>query len=223
MLFKNYPNTQAPSNYIRLLFIFADMCEAEAIINKYPFQKQKNNFYTCWDANHSCLMDILLLQQWGRQGVISSLNTELLSNYHACLNIGFAGTSSFLFPLHSCYSIDRVAELSSENPQTLSHQPELELISLSSLPLAHLVSSPTPYRYGMHDYFQLIDMEGYTISQLCKKQNLPCMMIKIVSDYTTPEGGEYIKNNKHALAETLYTTLKDSMDSIRSLVTSIHH
>lgn len=210
---------QILTKYTRLLFIFADICEAEAVIREYPFEKKHPNFYSYRNANHLCLMDLLILKQWGRDGVISSLTTELLSNYHACINMGFAGSSSFCFPLHSCYTIDRVVELSRENPQALSHQPELTLLPLPSLPLAHLASSPIPYKYGIQEHLQLIDMEGYTIARLCKNQGLPCIMIKIVSDYTIPEGSDYLKNNKHALAETLCATLRELLISIIALVT----
>lgn len=210
---------QILTNYTRLLFIFADMCEAEAVIQGYPFEKKHLNFYTYRDTNHLCFMDLLILKQWGRDGVISSLTPELLSNYHACVNMGFAGSSSFCFPLHNCYTITRVAELNHENPQDPSPQPELTLLPLPSLSSAHLASSSIPYKYGMLEHLQLIDMEGYTIAQLCKNHNLPCIMIKIVSDYTTPKGSDYLKKNKHALAETLCVTLRECLISIIALVT----
>lgn len=204
-------------NSTRLLFIFADMCEAEAIIQGNPFLQKRPNFYTYEDPSRVCCIDLLILTRWGRDGVAASVHTALLSHYHACVNMGFAGSASQSFPLHSCYTIARVAELSDTDPYTLSSRPELPLYCLPSLPAAYLVSSPRPYKYGMQDSFQLIDMEGYAIADRCASLGLPCIMIKIVSDYTTPEGGDYLKNNKHALAKTLCSTLRESLDAIIAL------
>ncbi|AFS24628.1 nucleoside phosphorylase-I family protein [Chlamydia psittaci] len=193
-----------PSNYLcKILLVLADRSEAQSLLQDFAFAKLTENFYRCPDMHMSILIDMIILDQWGKDGVIRALTNTVLKNYDSCVNVGFAGACSPRFPLQTCYTIDRVSQLSKDLPNQLDTTPELTVIALPSLPKATLVSAHAPYTYGFHDTFQLVDMEGYAIAELCKNVNLRCMMLKITSDYTTEDGRDYIKQHKHVLSEKL--------------------
>ncbi|QXE27205.1 hypothetical protein [Chlamydia buteonis] len=194
----------APSNYLcKILLVLADRQEAQSLLQDFAFTKLTNNFYRCPDIHMSILIDMIILDQWGKDGVVQALTNTLLKNYDSCVNIGFAGACSSRFPLQTCYTIDKVSQLSKDIPNQLDTTPELTVTALPSLSKATLVSAHAPYKHGFHDTFQLVDMEGYSIAGLCKNLNLRCMMLKITSDYTTKDGGDYIKQHKRVLSEKL--------------------
>lgn len=205
----------ALSNYLcRVLLILADMNEAKSLIQDFSFTRYDKNFYQCRDAHMSLAIDMILLEQWGEAGVIKALSNTKLEDYDSCVNLGFAGSCSPDLPLQSFYTVDKVAQLSKTHPKQLDSAIALEITTLPNLPKASLVSAHAPYRYGFHETFQLVDMEGHTIARLCKNHHLHCMMIKITSDYATQEGGVYLKKHKNVLAEKLSYAFSSSIYDI---------
>ncbi|SYX08865.1 nucleosidase,Phosphorylase superfamily [Chlamydia poikilotherma] len=205
----------ALSNYLcKILLILADMNEAKSLIEDFAFIRTDKNFYQCRDSHMSIAMDMILLEQWGKDGVIKALKDIKLENYDSCVNLGFAGSCSPDLPLQNFYTINSVSQLSKTTPEQLDSAIELEIIAIPNLPKATLVSAHTPYKHGFHETFQLVDMEGYAIARLCKNHNLRCMMIKIISDYATQEGGEYLKKHRDVLAEKLSYAFTSSIYAI---------
>ncbi|MEF9497263.1 hypothetical protein [Chlamydia sp. 04-14] len=203
------------SNYFcKILLILADMNEAKSLIEDFDFTRVNKNFYECRDTHMSIAMDMILLEQWGENGVIKALRNTKLENYDSCVNLGFAGSCSPDLPLQTFYTIDKVSQLSKTSPEQLDSAIALEIIAIPNLPRANLVSAHAPYKYGFHKTFQLVDMEGYAIARLCKNHNLRCMMIKITSDYATQEGGEYLKKHRNVLAEKLSYAFTSSIYDI---------
>ncbi|QVE48926.1 hypothetical protein SBV42_04020 [Chlamydia crocodili] len=205
----------ALSNYLcKILLILADINEAKSLIEDFAFKRTDKNFYQCRDSHMSIAMDMILLEQWGEEGVIKALRDIELENYDSCVNLGFAGSCCPDLPLQTFYTIDKVSQLSKTNPKQLDSAVELAVIAIPNLPRASLVSAHAPYKYGFHETFRLVDMEGYTIARLCKNHNLHCMMMKITSDYTIQEGGEYLKKHKNILAEKLSYAFSSSIYDI---------
>ncbi|MEF9519873.1 hypothetical protein SBV45_04840 [Chlamydia crocodili] len=205
----------ALSNYLcKILLILADMDEAKSLIEDFAFNRADKNFYQCRDSHMSIAMDMILLEQWGEDGVIQALRDIKLENYDSCVNLGFAGSCSPDLPLQTFYTIDKVSKLSKTTPEQLDSAIELEIVAIPNLPKANLVSAHAPYKYGFHETFQLVDMEGYAIARLCKNHNLPCMMMKITSDYATREGEEYLKKHRSILAEKLSYAFTSSIYDI---------
>lgn len=187
----------------RLLIVLADLQEAKALIQEIPFQKCSSHTYRYEDARTR--WDLMILQRWGKEGVLASLSPSMLSHYHGCVNLGFAGACSLRFPRQACYTISEVS---------LPDTPYHPLTTVPSLPTARLVSFHEPYRQGLHDTFELVDMEGYTLATICQEAHRTCWMIKVVSDYTTPNGGEYLHRHKSRLARRLSQTFISCMPAI---------
>ncbi|WP_375793284.1 hypothetical protein O1W69_04055 [Chlamydia sp. 12-01] len=205
----------ALSNYFcKILLVLADMNEAKSLIADFAFTQADKNFYQCRDSHMSIAMDMILLEQWGEDGVIKALRNIQLEHYDSCVNLGFAGSCSPDLPLQTFYTIDKVSQLSKTTPEQLDSTIELAITAIPNLPRANLVSAHAPYKYGFHETYQLVDMEGYTVARLCKNHNLRCMMIKITSDYATQEGGEYIKQHRNVLAEKLSYAFTSSIYDI---------
>lgn len=218
-LFTHYqimPNTL--SNYLcKLLLVLADINEAKSLIQDFTFSQTANNFYQCRDSHMSIAMDMIILDQWGENGVLQALENIKLENYDSCVNIGFAGTCSPHLPLQTCYTIDKVSLFREDSPTLCNLTEETSELTITTIPnllQANLVSVRAPYRQGFHDTLQLVDMEGYSIAKLCKHHNLRCMMIKIASDYTTKEGGDYLNQHKSVLAKKLSSAFSSSFYNI---------
>ncbi|ASD30539.1 hypothetical protein [Chlamydia abortus] len=210
----------APSNYLcKILLVLADKNEAQSLLQDFAFTKLTNHFYRCPDRHMSILIDMIILDRWGKDGVVQSLTHTVLQNYDSCVNVGFAGACSSKFPLQTRYTIDKVSQLSKDIPNQLDTTPELTVTALPSLTKATLVSAHAPYTYGFHDTFQLVDMEGYFIAELCKNLHLRCMMLKITSDYTTKEGRDYIQQHKHVLSKKLSCAFASAIYDIIELST----
>lgn len=169
------------------LFIFADYCEAKALINT-GFSRRSYNFFSSKQA------DLVILDCWGSQGVLTTL-TKVFSSYSLWINAGFAGAASYTLHLGQCYSVHTVYPY---------HRRSLyQLQPYAFLPAKELTSFDIPYTDGIHNIFELIDMEGFAIAKLAESYHIPCTMIKIVSDYTEPSGREYLLRYKDKLSHTL--------------------
>ncbi|WP_348663935.1 hypothetical protein [Chlamydia vaughanii] len=202
----------------RLLLIFADIEEAKSLIRDFAFIQKGTNLFQCRDSHTSIAMDMIILNQWGESGVLEAFQTiEEIETYHACVNIGFAGACSKDLLLHNCYTIEHISELSKDSPFNVSDNPELSITPIPSFPTAKLVSAHAPYKHGTHETFQLIDMEGYTIARLCSDYHLRCIMLKIASDFTTTNGGDYLNLHKNTLAEELSSAFASCLHEIVEL------
>lgn len=54
----------------------------------------------------------------------------------------------------------------------------------------------------------LVDMEGYAIAHLAKSLGIPCVLWKIVSDFSQPGGPDLIRRNQAYLAEKIVQLFK---------------
>lgn len=181
----------------KILLLFADLCEAKALLEKIPFQQTAEHVYHT--NNQQLHLDLCILPTWGPAGVYQALRKYTLSTYDLWINLGFAGSCQPSLPLMQIFSIDQVHQLDAFIPTQRSKAPSLRVLPTPNLPLQILVSAHQPYTHGFHDTFSLVDMEGYTIATYAKHYGIPCMMIKIVSDYTEPS----LRKNFHAMKDIL--------------------
>ncbi|EPP35065.1 phosphorylase superfamily protein [Chlamydia ibidis] len=203
-----------PPSLCKLLIIIADPIEARSLIPALGFRQISQFLYSCYDPVLQVTIDLLILYEWGGRSLIEKLgHLQDPYDYDLWINLGFAGACSDKIPLNCCYSIFSVTRLSNE-PGHLTCDPPLPIPSVPSLPQAKLSSSETPYRYGLHDSLELVDMEGYIVATVCRHHNQRCVMIKVTSDYTTPNGVSYLKENMEKLAHTLTEAFVASLPEI---------
>lgn len=180
-----------------ILLLFADFCEAEALLQELAFQKLSRNFYRV--TYQQTQLDLCIFPMWGSQGVKQAFHQHPLTHYDLWINVGFAGACQKKISLMECFSIYQVAQLDINIPPQRSKAPLIDLLPIPALPLQTLVTTHKPYVYGFHKEFSLVDMEGYTIAQYAKKLGIPCMMMKLVSDYTEPK----LRTNFHLIKRVL--------------------
>lgn len=202
----------------RHLLLFADRCEADAFFSLFPFTQSSPHLYHCPQVP----IDLCIFHAWGEQGVISTFAQHPCNQYDLWINIGFAGACSPLLPLQHCYTVSQVYQLTPDIPPKLSQAPSLPLHPLPFLPVHTLVSAHTPYTYGFHPTFTLVDMEGYTVASYAQQWQIPCMMIKITSDYTEPSQRSSFHHIKRALSEHLAQTFLKYWETRRKSMSQIH-
>ncbi|MEN6331866.1 MAG: hypothetical protein ABFD57_07760 [Smithella sp.] len=123
-------------------------------------------------------------------------------------NLGAAGATDGRFALGECLQIERIIE--PDRPDLDTGQPHEQtpdiLEGFSSVTLA---TQDKPVREASErgkiaGLAQLVDMEGASIGQTCRRFNKPCYVFKFVSD--TPAHGQRsdIRNNISLYREAFY-------------------
>lgn len=185
----------------KILLLFADFCEAEVLLQKLAFQQFSQHLYSV--SYKQIQLDLCILPAWGMQGVNQIFRLYRLTHYHLWINLGFAGACQRSISLMKSYSIHQVCQLDTNVPTQLTAAPTLDLLPIPDLPVQTLVSAHKPYVYGFHNHFSLVDMEGYTIAQYAKAHHIPCMMMKLTSDYTEPKLRTHFHLMKYRLSQEI--------------------
>lgn len=211
----------------RVLLIFAQLAEAEAVIRRTCAEPVAGETAHIWSEGivPSCYRF--------EKGVIAICNVGLHSAQmsvakHAVhceevWNLGLAGSLKEGLPIGEIISIDQVGKYIPIEEESLDPRSQ-ECISftLPTLLLAgngsRLVSSDFPIHHTQHrerlaSKWDLVDMEGYGIAYASAALGKKCRMWKIISDFASPGGRELIRKHKKALAEKIADVVDSALNS----------
>lgn len=136
----------------------------------------------------------------------------ILNDYTQVYSLGIAGALDHRLPLFTPYSIASChLEAFTKNRDT--HSINLFYSNYPSIPInthgKKLVSTLIP----IHDKsiqekwfkqgYDLVDMEGYFLAQLCHVVNKKCMLYRVVSDFCLERGEKMIQKNLEKSASIL--------------------
>ncbi len=67
-------------------------------------------------------------------------------------------------------------------------------------------------------YGELVDMEGYAVARVCEAHDIPCILIKGVTDFGDGNGKEDIQTHMAPVSETVAEAVAGVVDEVSSLV-----
>ena len=63
-------------------------------------------------------------------------------------------------------------------------------------------------------YGELVDMEGYAVARVCEEHNIPCILIKGVTDFGDGKGKEDIQKHIQPVSETVAEAILQIIDGV---------
>ncbi len=127
--------------------------------------------------------------------------TEKLIREHGCTSVINAGVCGALNNRLQRGAVYRVSMVSTENLNAAVN------VGLG-LGLKKLVTVEEPVfqperKRELSRYGDLVDMEGYAVARICEENNVPCIMIKGVTDFGDHNGKEDIQKHIDPVSETV--------------------
>ena len=163
----------------KILFVFATFLEAQS----FPASKH------------------ILIIGMGPEEVRRNLTASAFVGYDEVWNIGFAGAVDKKLPFGSIHTVSRVGRHEQDGDREL--HPEGKRLITFDAPLHDPV-----LRDLLAHQWDLVDMEGGVIAEIAMDNNIPCHLIKIVSDNADENTTASILDN----APLLSNLLKDYVD-----------
>jgi len=163
----------------KILFVFATYLEAQA------FEASPDIF----------------IAGMGPAKVRETLTSKVFEGYDEIWNIGFAGAMDKKLPFGSIYTVSVVGRHEQEGHHKL-HEEGKRLITFDA-PL-----HDPKLRDLLAHQWDLVDMEGHVVAEIALANNIPCRLIKIVSDNADENTTASILDNAPKLAQLL----KDYVD-----------
>jgi adenosylhomocysteine nucleosidase len=176
--------------------VIATMLEAEPFIDELVLVECETDPFSVYCKD--CVY--LIISGIGKANAAMA-STHLIQHYHPAFicNAGAAGSVSALYRLGECYHIAKVIEPDRPELKTgiyHTHIPDV----IDGLPTAVLATQDKPVRDSAERErialeAQLVDMEGASVVQACKRFRTKCYLFKFVSD--TPDHGtsnDIVKN-----------------------------
>lgn len=140
---------------------------------------------------------------------------QLIQIYHPALviNPGVCGALSTILPIGSlAIGYSATSESAPDQPIALPPPPAPLTALWSTLPHARLISVSRPVfggprREQLAPHGDLIDMEGYAIAECCKEANIPCLLIKGITDFADTGDRDRLHANLKQLSEAIANIL----------------
>ena len=128
------------------------------------------------------------------------------------LNAGVCAALSPEIPRGSVFRIERVANEDDERAIDLPVEPG------NPLPLARLASVERPLfeparRERLAQRADLVEMEGFAIADVCRRNDVPCILVKGVTDFADESGRNDIRTHLSTVSEAVARALLDLLPS----------
>jgi len=195
------------------VLVFATQIEAESAIEHIQ-AKPVDNYSNLFAGVHpeSNQKIALLITGMGPKlaytAMISLLTTQPISKV---VNLGVAGSLQPNLQISDLCTINcaRMEETSDKIFQDFN---EIKLTPLPHLPQHRLVSVHTPLfenkrRAKLATNADLVDMEGAAIAWSCQQHNVPCQMLKGITDFAGVDDKKTLYKNLSKVSDTLTTKL----------------
>jgi len=149
---------------------------------------------------------IVLICGLGKRAAAEAMR-YLFDNYavQQVLNIGICGALTDSVTPHDLYRVSSVGDGdAAQSPASIPLQSDM----FSDLPTATLTSVSKPVfdtkrRNRLAACAMLVDMEGVAIAIACRERNVPCCIVKGVSDRADAQGRRSLRKNLSAISRRL--------------------
>lgn len=184
-----------------LVITFATLKEAKATIEHLDAQPQSSHTYVFAQG-------LIVITGMGLLSTLSCLY-EIETPISEIWNFGCAGSvhgDQELFSLHEISSIHRYYPHQSAHSQALFEKmyPPILLQDKGEA----LLCTEASINHEIQTKCSLVDMESYAVSWFAQKKNVPCTMIKCVSDFANHSTPEDIQKNLSRISSLLQDQVK---------------
>ncbi len=209
----------APS-YSPILFVTALRQESQTLIQNLPtetvFHENKSTIYKL-DDKPAYLLEL---------GIGIPRNFEILLQHvkkiqaKLMINFGICGALEQNIDLFQVFFIERVCQ--TEKPEILLAEERNSFNKITGrYPKSSLVTVEKPVvnpeqreKLLRISNSRLVDMEAYSLAEFAKKQQIPIIIIKVVSDYANEKSLEFTKQQKAIWQKKLRTALLDLLKNL---------
>lgn len=195
--------------------LFATIEEANPFLQMTNAKANENDPFPTW---HFPFSDegVVIVSQMGREPARNATE-HLIKEYRVkkLINVGIAGSTGDHLNVGDIFCISHALNWPEERETTFT----CDTLYWDNLNRAKLVTSEKPIfdqkiRDKIAAYGQLIDMEGAEVAKLCAENNIPCCLLKGVSDFSSDGHRDLLKENlekvSEKLSEVLYKRLKEA-------------
>lgn len=195
--------------------LFATIEEAKPFLQMTGAKAKENDPFQTW---HFLSSDegVIIVSQIGR-GPARNATKHLIKKHQVkkVINVGIAGSTGDHLNVGDIFCISHALNWPENRETTFTCDP----LYWGDLNRAKLITSEKPIfdqkiRDKIAAYGQLIDMEGAEVAKLCAENNIPCCLLKGVSDFSSSGHRDLLKENlekvSKKLSEVLYTRLKEA-------------
>ncbi len=208
------------SNDALIGLIFADMLEAEPFIKRLSLRVSEKEPFIMYTNGRLGLV----ISGIGKANAAMACAYFIAKFHPSCIcNLGAAGAADKQYHLGECYHITRVIEPDRPHLKTgLPHEhiPGI-LDAFSNVTLATqdrpVIDPEERSEIGVHA--QLVDMEGASVVQVCRRFRTRCYLFKFVSDTSDHlRGRDIAKNIKQYRNIFFEFFLKSALPAVRSIL-----
>jgi 4-hydroxybenzoate polyprenyltransferase len=213
-------------------FVFATYREAKLFLCQVNAWKINDEPFSCFEFSFSNMQEkgIVLISGMGKEK--AGLATRyLITSYHVSIVIN-AGICAATIDKIEVGEVFRVVQVSEVNSQCSPAQQDIsgsenkfqrianKLPSLG-LPEARLITVDTPVfepkqRKEIRKWGELIDMEGAAIADVCAEHDIPCYLVKGVTDHADHNGKQAIQDNIETVSEKIAQKLISALPQFSS-------
>lgn len=195
----------------KTLLLFATKLEASSLLEPTYTQKAENLYaFPNYD---------LLITGMGSFAAMASLSCHL-TQYQKVISCGFAGSLDASCTLGQVYTLKSIERLSltplSGTAQSIFEQacPVLHPLTTVNLPAKRGLTTDFPLHTTslpeITSRFDLVDMESYGVEWVCQSRKLPCLHLRVISDFCSATTSASIKEH----AQTLSTILSKALQNL---------
>lgn len=177
------------------LFLFATLAEARVTIERGSFCQTGENLFSCGDRS-------IVIIGMGPKAALRGIE-RLPTDGVRWINIGIAGAFDRALHFGQKCQIGSTAFLS--RGRVYDH------LIVPKGGDTILYTSPTPVYEAPHFYKGVVDMEGHVVAKVALQKKVPLSIIKVVSDYCSPDTSEIIRKKLGELSELLSIAIAEEI------------
>jgi 4-hydroxybenzoate polyprenyltransferase len=213
-------------------FIFATYREAKPFLHHVNTWKISDEPFLCFEFSCYNMHErgIVLISGMGKEG--AGLATQhLITKYHVSIVVN-AGICAATIDKIKVGEVFRVEQIREENSESSQAQEDISVgedkllripnkLPLLHLPKARLITVETPVfeperKKQIRKWGELIDMEGAAIAGVCAEYDIPCYLVKGVSDHADHNGKQAIQDNIESVSEKIAQELINALPQFSS-------
>jgi len=190
-----------------LAFMFATLMEAKPFITEVGAKQILQDPWSIYLASISGQPAIIIITGMGMESAMGA--TEFIIEHYAAnkiFNCGVAGSLTDEFTVGDIINVTdswvlSTTEFHEEVCHLSTHSHSLKGYTDGILVTVDQPIFDQTQKQKLSDVAQLVDMEGGIVARICGKNNIPCQLIKIISDPATER--ELLTDNLHDVSGKL--------------------
>jgi nucleoside phosphorylase len=190
-----------------LAFVFATLMEANPFIAMFNAEQTSKEPWPVYQARISGQPTIIIITGMGMSPAKNA--TEFVIEYYAAntiINCGVAGCLTDESAVGEIINVtdswvSQVEKVHEDVCRLSAHSYSLDGYKDGALLTVDQAIFDQGQKKILSDIAQFVDMEGGVIARICEQNNIPCQLIKIVSDYAVERN--QLKSNLDYVSEKL--------------------